>query len=759
MFGRLRIRARLVLGFGLFMLLVCGIVIPLLLADMKLIIEEAERRELVSLFSQLEDKVEGEKRLASALATYVSNQPELKSYLASGDRTALQKSTLPAFKQLKDAFGLRQFQFHEPPATSYFRVHKTEKFGDDLSGFRETVVITNQDRKPVSGIEKGVAGLGIRGLAPVFVEGRHWGSVEFGFSLGAFFFEQAKEGTGADFVVSRPKGNQLEPYVSTLQGNSRLLSAEQLQRVVAGESVFSQLDVNGRHLAVYARVLKDFSGQPAAVVQVAMNRDSYLAMLDRSFMDSVLVAIAFIVLGLILAVVITRSITQPLKVMRIAVDNISQGDGDLTQKIKVDGHHELADIAHSINRFIDNIELLVKSLMKSVASVSSSGSELFDITERSIGLTRKQQASTSEVAAAVNEMTATAQEVAQHAASTSTFTQEASERSRVSYSTVQDSIRTIHVMAENVGSTVDMINRVNEQTSEIHTILDVIHGIAEQTNLLALNAAIEAARAGEQGRGFAVVADEVRSLAQRTQEATGQINDMITDLLKVTKDTTDVINHSQEHVHELVEVANASGDALQAITDGMQQINDTVYQIASAAEEQSQVSDDINRSVVDIAEGADETARGAGRIMQGSSSMGTELTSLMSIVRRFRVSKDPATELAVARSAHQAWKMRLRTFLDGAGSISMEQAVSAHDCDFGQWYYGEGHEFCSHHSDLKAIEDPHVEMHELIKQIVKAKESGDQARAEELYHKVCDLSEMIIAGMDTVIDQYRYQND
>lgn len=703
-------------------------------------------------------KLRGEERLALALATYVANQADLKSYLAKDDRTSLELSTLPAFKQLKEDFGLRQFQFHLPPAFSYFRVHKTAKYGDDLSGFRETVVITNRDQKPVSGIESGVAGLGIRGVAPIVVDNRHWGSVEFGFSLGQFFFDQAKAGTGADFVVSRlDSAGRLVNYASTLS-EGQLLSADVLQQVQSGKQVFSQLKAGDRHLAVYAGVLKDFSGKPAAVVQIAMDRVHYLTMLDRSFLNSALVALVFISFGLILAVFITRSITRPLNDMRQSVDSIFSGDGDLTHRIRVQGRHEIAEIATTVNEFIANVENIIKQLMTSVASVSGAGSELFDITEHSIELTHKQRANTNEVATAVNEMTATAQEVAQHASSTSNFTEEASKRSSTSYATVKESIRTIHEMADNVGSTVDMISRVNKQTTEIHTILDVIHGIAEQTNLLALNAAIEAARAGEQGRGFAVVADEVRQLAQRTQEATGQINEMIGDLLKVTKDTTDVINHSQEHVKELVEVANASGEALQAITDGMQQINDTVYQIASAAEEQSQVSDDINQRVVSIAEDAVESAEGADQVLQKTSSMGTELTALMGVIRRFKVSKDPATELSVARSAHQAWKMRLRTFLDGAGSISMEQAVSAHDCDFGKWYYGEGHDFCSQDADLKAVEKPHVEMHELIKQIVKAKESGDQAKAEELYQKVCDLSELIVAGMDTVIDRYKHQS-
>jgi len=754
MFSRLRIRSRILGGFFLLIILVCSIVMPVMYKDMHGLVQTAEKRELTGLYQQLLQKIDAEQRLATTLARFVASLPEVQQHIRNDDRAALQASMSSAFTVLKSEYGLRQFQFHQAPATSYLRVHKPERYGDDLSGFRQTVVEANSTHTAISGVEQGVAGLGIRGVVPVVIDGKNWGSVEFGFSLGQSFFDDFKQQTGVDVGLYVINNGGLSAYGSTYQG-AQLFDQTALSQALFGEAQTGNFTLNDSEVAAFANQVTDFSGRSIGVVEIAMARGSYLSMINDSLIDTIVIGVVIMLLGALVAVLITRSIARPLKEMHVAMDSIASGDGDLTRRLSVEGNNELSDIAGAFNDFVIKIETLVKTLMTSVSNVSNSGSELFDETEKTMRVAKNQQARTEEVATAVNEMTATAHDVAGNAENASSLTQSSHERSERGYQTVSQSIVTINQLAANVAETVQLVSQVDHQSTKIHTILDVIQGIAEQTNLLALNAAIEAARAGDQGRGFAVVADEVRSLAGRTQNSAAEINQMISELQTGTTHTVTVIEESQQQARDTVSIATQSGEALQSIRDAMAQINDSVMLIASAAEEQSQVAESINQSVVDIADGATDVASGADHIMTTSSQIGSELDTLMAMIRRFKVHKDPAIELAVARSAHQAWKMRLRTFLDGSSALSAEQAVSHRECDFGHWYYGEGAQACHDIQVLKELEAPHERMHQLIGKIIEAKHAGKNIVAEELYREVCQLSETIVKGMDAAIAEIK----
>ena len=332
MFSSLRIRTRIIGGFVALIALVCVVVMPFMLRDMNTLIETAEKRELNGLYQQLLQKVDAEQRLAASLATFVANLPDVQASLISDNRTALQASLDKAFTVLKAEYALRQLQFHLPPATSYLRVHKPEKYGDNLSGFRQTVVNTNQQQKTVSGIEKGVAGLGIRGVVPVVIEGQHWGSVEFGFSLGQAFFDEFKRQTGVDVSLYTEKYGSLEPFATTYSGHT-LFELDALNRALSGEAQMASRELNRQPVAVFANQLLDFTGAPIGVIEIAMDRGDYLSMLNLSMAHTLIMGGLFLVLGSLAAVAITRSIVKPLNEMHHAMDNIALGDGDLTRRL------------------------------------------------------------------------------------------------------------------------------------------------------------------------------------------------------------------------------------------------------------------------------------------------------------------------------------------------------------------------------------------------------------------------------------------
>lgn len=754
MLDRLSIRIRVIGGFTLLLILFAAIVLPGVSRDLTTLIQSAEKRELQVQFEMVMERIDSERRLATAMATLVASQPHLQQLLLEGNRRQVEAELQQAFARLQQAFGLRQFQFHRPPAISWLRLHRPEKYGDDLSGFRQTVVVTNETGQPVGGIEQGVAGLGIRGVVPVHTEEGHWGSVEFGFSLGQAFFDEVKADTGLDLALLLARNDRLETFASTL-GERLLLSPTAGQAVLSGDVEVSERELDGRPLALYAQSLHDYSGTPMGVLVLAMDRSDYIAQHRAAFIELLGIITVILIMGIFVATVIGHSVSRPLRRLSSAMRDISTGEGDLTQRLPVSGHNELTEIGREFNLFIERIEKLIQELMRSVAAVSSSSSYLFDVSDNTLALANRQRRETTEIAAAMNEMAATAQEVAHSAAGSADATQQADQQARQGEHIVDEAIAAIHALAEDVSSMMTVVRDVEARSDTISTILDVIRDIADQTNLLALNAAIEAARAGEQGRGFSVVADEVRALAHRTQGATAEIHDMITALKEGTGRTVDVIEQSKQQSDKTVDLASHAGGSLQAITRAMDEIRDMTAQIASAAEQQTQVSETIHQSVERVGSSADETAAGAEDILHSSSSIGIELAQLMRTIRRFKVTRDDVTELELARAAHQAWKLRLRAFLDGKADIPHEQAISARECDFGRWFYGQGLENHGQGHVMTAIEQPHERMHQLIAEIIDARHQNRIQEAEQKYGQVCELSRLVVQAIDELITQLR----
>jgi len=342
------------------------------------------------------------------------------------------------------------------------------------------------------------------------------------------------------------------------------------------------------------------------------------------------VGLVIAALGLLVIWLVGHGIARPLRQMVAMLDDIAQGEGDLTRRLSSDRADELGSIAKGFNTFLIKLQAMITQVVTSVQSVSDSSEHTADIAIRTNLGVHKQMAEIDQVATAVQEMTATAQDVARNATQAAQAASHADTAASDGLRIVRDTSTAIGNLAVEIGRAVGVVQTLAKDSENINAILTAIRGIAEQTNLLALNAAIEAARAGEQGRGFAVVADEVRNLAQKTQQATEEIQSMIQQLQQGTREVVRVMEDSQHKTDESVQHAAKAAQALETITQAVSVINDMNTQIASAAEEQSAVADDINRNVINIGQVANEVAGGADE----SSTASAQLTKLAEQQRR-----------------------------------------------------------------------------------------------------------------------------
>ncbi|MDP2749037.1 MAG: methyl-accepting chemotaxis protein [Pseudomonas sp.] len=342
-------------------------------------------------------------------------------------------------------------------------------------------------------------------------------------------------------------------------------------------------------------------------------------------------------LGMLVIWFVGYGIARPLRQMVTMLDDIAQGDGDLTRRLEVNRSDELGDIAKGFNTFLGKLQSMITQVVSSVQKVSDSSEHTADIAIRTNTGVQKQLAEIELVATAVHEMTATAQDVARNATHAAEAANHADRAANQGKQTVQHTAEAIAALAQEIGRAVTVVQTLAKDSENINAILVAIRGIAEQTNLLALNAAIEAARAGEQGRGFAVVADEVRNLAQKTQKATEEIQTMIQQLQQGTRDVVKVMEDSQGKTEVSVQQASQAAEALESITQAVSVINDMNTQIASAAEEQSAVAEDINRNVTNIGQVANEVAGGADEASQASAELTKLAEQQRRLINQFRV--------------------------------------------------------------------------------------------------------------------------
>jgi len=412
---------------------------------------------------------------------------------------------------------------------------------------------------------------------------------------------------------ARQSGAKIDNAVSNLLTAAKM-SVDELNKLV---------DTSGAEL-------KTSAGEVKASADEIVSTNNHLGAV------SYIVLAVVVGLGVVFCVTLKNTIVRPIARLRNTIQHI-ETESDLTYKAELKSKDELGVMALALNNMMDRILGVMRDVNIATINLAESVEQTSKTMEQTNTGVIQQQNATDQVATAINEMTATVQEVASNAAQAADAAKSADDEARNGQTIVQKSIDVIQTMESKVEEANEAIRLVAEASKDIGAVLDVIRGVSEQTNLLALNAAIEAARAGEAGRGFAVVADEVRTLAQRTQESTNEIQSTIERLQSGSDHAVHVMGEGQQKIAEVVASSKQAGDSLSSITEAVKMISDLNIQIASAAEEQSSVTENINHNVSDISNIAAETTKSVADTTEACYKQKALASNLETLVNKFKI--------------------------------------------------------------------------------------------------------------------------
>jgi methyl-accepting chemotaxis protein len=356
-----------------------------------------------------------------------------------------------------------------------------------------------------------------------------------------------------------------------------------------------------------------------------------------ALVSSLILSLISILTIIVISASVVLMITRNLNMMLESLKDIASGEGDLTKRIQQSSEDEIGDLVHWFNQFMDKLHQSINEVVNSITPLARVSTDLGEMTNRTSQITEEQSRATDEVTRSVDEMFSSVQNVAQNASSAANAANEADSEAKAGRIVVTQSVESINDLAGEVERAAQVIGKLESDTENVGAILDVIKGIAEQTNLLALNAAIEAARAGEQGRGFAVVADEVRTLASRTQDSTQEIQRVIEELQSAARSAAEVMSHSQVQAKNSVEQAAKTDASLATITDKVGSITRMNTEIADATGEQEKVSDSIKMNVEGIRNNADAAVKNVQEVEAASESLLGISNDLRKITGQFKV--------------------------------------------------------------------------------------------------------------------------
>jgi methyl-accepting chemotaxis protein len=434
---------------------------------------------------------------------------------------------------------------------------------------------------------------------------------------------------------ARQDVEQLQSLQSKYYGQARGIAMS----LVDGSADFATLPAKAERSAAVLQELTQGLASLRANTEKAFNEtiDGTIASSQSAVTTGIILGVATIVVVIFVGIMTTRSIVNSIAQVTSSLREIAEGEGDLTVRVDYDGKDEIATLVHWFNQFISKMQISIATTTETVQALQDVSTRLMETSKHTASSIESQNHSVDAVSAAIQEMTASVHHIADFASQASQEASSANSTAQEGNQVVENTISVINDLAEEVNGTAQAINQLESYTSNVGVILDAIRGIAEQTNLLALNAAIEAARAGEQGRGFAVVADEVRTLASRTQDSTQEIQQVLEELQKGSSSAVEAMNRGIEQAGLSVEQSAQAGKSLMDITGKVESIHAVNEQIAAATEEQTKTSDLIHNSVNDIQQISLAVAKSSSEIDNVSEDVRLVTQRLSEVISQFKV--------------------------------------------------------------------------------------------------------------------------
>ncbi|HOF24597.1 MAG TPA: methyl-accepting chemotaxis protein [Thermotogota bacterium] len=741
----------------------------LLLRNFEVKVRAAEYKEALTFSKGVTDFLD-EKRQTALIGAYTLSQDSAATKLfAEGKRTELMTLLEERYRTLNTQMGVYQLQYHLPPATSFLRLHSPQKFGDDLSAMRPAIVKANKEKVSVSGLEKGVEGYGIRGIVPVFYEGKHIGSLEYGMDFGKTLLEELKTTYNGDFaLIEFSKGSEPEKIIaSTFSAQTNAMTAQEQTRVKNGDSVIHLEEKKGeRHL--FLPVI-DFQKKIEAYLLICVPSDYYSSRVAVFWLVFISAGVFVIALLAIFFLLVNRAV-RPILKLENRIKALSEGEADFTLRLPEEGTKEAVNLSRYINNFLERMRVsfnrVADTSQKNVNKmiVIERGLETFKENysnmEKQVKVTdtdvQNISASVEEQNAGLEEISSASQQLADtadglnHTSSAIAKQAQEGQESLDKVTVVMDQL--IHTMKDVSEST----QQLSEKTSRLNLVVETITSIADQTNLLALNAAIEAARAGEAGRGFSVVADEIRKLAEESKGASQEITRNLGDILSNFERNAQLISTLSEEAFGMLQTNSQTRTIIVSILKGIDDINHMVANLAGGVQEQgatleemSAAAQTISDSSINVAEIMEKVVSEVESVKERSDELESEMKEAISFTEEmlkalsvFRV-KRPADYLPIIDQAihdHERWVENLKKRLKDK-EIFIEG--NPNKCSFGVFLNLVPAPF-GHEEEWRKMYDVHRRLHESGHSVIELIKKGDAKNADQEYQKAYHLSRQVI---------------